>query len=361
MAGSENIKSRMRRSTQKSARPRALSTGSSMLNLACTGDIRYGFLTGHYYWFCGDSDSGKTFLCLTCFAEAANNPEFDGYRLIYDAPEGGALMDIERFFGRRVLERLEPPARCDDGTPRHSSIIQEFYFNVDDAVRDGRPFVYVLDSHDCLSSKEEATKFDEIKKAYRRGKEKKLTGTYGDGKAKFNSANLRKLMGPLESSGSILIVISQTRDSFSMFESGSASGGRALKFYATLQLWSTQAGKIKRNVRGKDRQLGINAKVRVKKNRATGRDRSVLVPIYHSVGIDDTGSMVDYLISEGVWKAEKGVVTVTGLGPEFTAKYESLIRQIEDEDRIQDLKDLTESTWQEIEQACEVERRRRYE
>ncbi len=348
-----------------------LSTGSTCLNLACTGDPDKGFAAGHFYWLVGDSDSGKTFLSMTCFAEACINPEFDDYRIIYDAPEGGALMDIRKFFGRRVAERLEAPRYGEDGDRMDSQTIQDFYFNVDDANKKGKPYIYVLDSHDCLSSKEEADQFAKMKVAMRKGRKtdedgKKLKGSYGDGKAKFNSSNLRTLMGPLAKSGSILIVISQTRDSFDPFVDSTVSGGRALKFYATLQLWSSQAGKIKKRVNKRDRVLGTYCKVRIKKNRVVGRDRSVVVPIYTSVGIDDVGGCVDYLVSEGVWKKKKeesdnSDITVTGLGPDQVLTREETVQMIEEEGLFPDLKELVRSTWEEIEQKCTVKRKSRYE
>ena len=65
-----------------------LGTGSTLLNLACTGKLQGGFLKGHYYSVVGDSSSGKTFLALTCFAEAAINKNFKEFRLIYVLAEG---------------------------------------------------------------------------------------------------------------------------------------------------------------------------------------------------------------------------------------------------------------------------------
>jgi hypothetical protein len=340
----------------------ALSSGSSMLNLACTGKIDGCFLPGHYYFLVGSSDSGKTFLSLTLLAEAANNPEFDDYRFIYDAPEGGALMDIRRFFGVKVAERLESPEVDENGVGRNSETSEEFYYHVDDALKGKRPCIYILDSQDCLSTKAEIDKFKKTKSAFRNGTAKDQAGSYGDGKAKSNSANLRRLMGPLARTGSILIIISQERDSFDMFEKSTHSGGRSLKFYATLQLWSTCAGKISKTVKGKPRQLGVNSKVRVKKNRVTGRDRTVLVPIYHSYGIDDVGSMVDYLIAEGVWKETDGKVRVTGLGPDWpSGRKEKVIQRIENDGLVDDLKELVASTWQDIEDACVLDRKPRYE
>lgn len=351
-----------------------LSSGSTLLNLACTGDPDGCFACGHYYLFVGDSDSGKTFLTLTAFAEATIDKRFKKYRLIYDAPEGGALMDLERFFGHRVAERLEPPGRSDSGEAIHSETIEDFYFNVDDALRDGRPFVYVLDSQDSLTSREERLHFAKTKKSVRSGKsDREIKGSYGDAKAKVHSRCLRRLIGPLEQSGSILIIINQTRDSFDIFSPSTYSGGRALKFYATLQLWSSQAGKIMKPVLKKQRQLGIRAKVRVKKNRVTGRDRTVTIPIYHSVGIDEIGSMIEYLVSERYWKLAKGgeeggadgikptaKIVVTDLGPVFQATVEDLVAKIEKENLVEDLREIVTQVWTTVEQQCTIVRRNKY-
>jgi hypothetical protein len=82
-----------------------LSTGSTLLNLACSGKVSGGFIKGHYYHFVGDSSSGKTFLCLTCLAEAAINPHFDDYQLIHDDAENGSLFDFGKFFGPKMAGR----------------------------------------------------------------------------------------------------------------------------------------------------------------------------------------------------------------------------------------------------------------
>jgi RecA/RadA recombinase len=336
-----------------------LSTGSTILNLACTGDPNAGFLKGHYHFVVGDSVSGKTFLSLTCLAEASIKPTFDDYRFIYDGGEGGALMNIKRFFGRGVADRLEPPALGDDELPVYSETVEEFYYHVDDAIEANKPFIYIQDSMDSLSSDAEASKFEERKKAHREGKD--TSGAYGDNKAKINSAYLRKVIGPLRDTGSILIVINQTRDSFDMFTRKTRSGGHALKFYATLELWSSVAGKIERQVRGKKRQLGIKCKIAVKKNRVTGRERTIVIPIYHSHGIDNTGSCIDYLIEEGFWKERRGVIEVEGLGPTFKAKREKLVQKIEGEGLEEDVAELVGQVWNDVEKACEVKRKRRYE
>jgi len=336
-----------------------LSTGSTLLNMACTGKPYGGFLKGHYFFIVGDSASGKTFLSLTCFAEAAINRHFDNYRLIFDNVEGGALMSLRKFFGKGVADRLEPPAVDDEGKPVYSATIEDFYFHVDDAQKIGKPFVYVLDSMDALSSLYEKKKFDEKKKASRGGPVAK--GDYGDGKAKSNSTMLRKVLSGIHKTGSILILISQTRDNVGggPFEPSKVrSGGRALKFYCGLELWSSVRGVIKKTVKGKPRKIGVKVKVQVQKNRIQGKDRTIELPIHYSMGIDDLGSCVDFLVEEDHWPATNGMIVADDL--DLKGKRETLIRKIEAGGLERDLRELVTDVWNEIEKACEVIRKPRY-
>jgi len=338
-----------------------LSTGCTLLNLSMTGRPEGGWVAGHYFLFVGDSDSGKSWFMHTTMAEASINPAFDEHRLIYDNTEVKSLMDISRYFGQRCADRIEPP-RVADGEPVFSQTTEEFYYHLDDAVEDGRPFIYILDSQDSLSSERESTKFDK-QKAKARGKKVQVSdGDYSDGKAKSHSANLRQFMGPLARMNSLLIVVNQSRDSFSMFERDSYSGGRALKFYAVAQLWSYHAGMLQREFRGIKRQLGIRSRVKVKKNHITGRMGDVEVPIYHSHGIDDVGCNVDYLLAEGIWaKNKKGIIKATGIGPAMELQREKLIRQIEEKGLEEDLAELVGETWKGVEEATAVKRKSRYE
>lgn len=341
-----------------------LSTGSTLLNLACTSNWKGGLVQGKYFFFVGDSASGKTFLTLTCLAEASINPAFDNYRFIYDDVEGGALMDIEKYFGVKVAERMEPPRRDKDGTPIFSRTIEEFYFNLDDALSGEKPCLYILDSMDGLSSEPELDKFQERKIAARKGKD--VAGSYGDGKAKTNSMGIRTSLSKLRDTGSILILINQTRDNVGggLFEAKKTrSGGHALTFYATIELWSSVAGKIKKTVRGTQRVIGVNCRVRVKKNRVTGRERTVEIPIYYSMGIDDVGSCVDYLVREKQWsKAEKGgsINTKDDLGLEKPLSRKELIKTIESKGLEQEVRSLVAEVWADIESACEENRKKRY-
>lgn len=351
-----------------------LSTGSTLLNLVCSGKVSGGFLKGGYYYIVGDSTSGKTFLALTCFAESTLHEAFKDHRLIFDDAEDGAQMDYEDFFGARTAERIEPPATYPDGSPRFSESIEELYFNLDDAIKDGRPFIYVLDSQDALSSEDEDKKFQQLKKAHKRrsgedegeGEGEKIKGSYGDGKAKKHSGWLRKAVSRLRKSGSIIIFIGQSRDNPAAGPFGSPktrSGGRALRFYAQVEVWATPVGQIKNNIKGKDRQQGIYTALETKKNRFTGKLRSVTVPIYWSYGFDDLGSCVNWLIYEGHWKSkgksERGK-TVTAPEFNFSGAKEKLIQQIQDNGEERKLRKIVAQVWNEIEEACAIKRKKRY-
>ena len=341
-----------------------LSTGSTQLNLACTGFPNRGFAKGHYYFVVGDSISGKTWLTLTCLAEASINSHFDKHRFIFDNTEDGALMDIKKFFGEKVFLRIEWPGQ-------HPSItVEDFYFNVDDALKKKEPFIYIMDSMDSLSSKAEIVKFGKLKTARRTGKE--TTGTMTDGKAKVNSAMLRRVIGDrLKNSNSILIIINQTRDKMNagqFEEKRTRSGGHSLKFYASLEMWSSVKERIWKVVRGKKRQIGVQCKIKVKKNRFTGKERIIVIPIYHSMkskdgsfhgGIDDVGSCIDYLLDEEHWKIVKGTIKAKEF--KFEGSKNKLIRIIEYKGYEKDLQELVGDVWNEIEDASNIQREKRYE
>jgi len=334
-----------------------LSTGSTLLNLAISGKPDCGFIKGKYFWLVGDSTSGKTFLSLTCLAEASINPNFEDYDFIHDDVEGGSLMDITRFFGKEVARRVRAPRKAKDGSPLYSANIEDFYFNLDDAFDTGKPFIYILDSMDSLSSEYEKKKFKAGKNATRKGK--KTTGSFGDGKAKKNSENVRQLLAPLRKSGSILIIISQTRANFDFgFEKKTHAGGHSLKFYACVELWSSVRGKIEKTIKKKSRQIGSICKIRTKKNRVSGRDRAVEVPIYHSFGIDETGSCIDYLVDELHWGLKGTKIKAKEFDVVLTRA--KLIKYIEDNDMILDLREIVGDVWNEIEKACSIKRKQRY-
>ena len=335
-----------------------LSTGSTMLNLACSDNPSYGFIKGGYYLIVGDSRSGKTWLSLSCMAEAANNLQFKDYRFIYDNGEGGAMMNLEKFFGKKMASRIEPPEIDKRGNAVHSYFLEDFYYHVNDALKKEQPFIYVQDSADVLTSHAEEKKFNEQKTAHRKGKTP--PGKMTDGKAAVNSQDLRQLITPLRQTGSILIIINQTRSNLGFgYAEKTQSGGKALTFYAQIVMWSSVKGKIIKSIKGKPRQIGTYCEVRIQKNRITGKDRRVIVPIYWSCGIDDIGACVDFLVDENHWNQNGNTIEATEL--DLAKTREPLIRTIEHKGLERDLREIVADVWAEIESACEIKRKPRYE
>ncbi len=337
-----------------------VSSGSTLLNLACADNPSIAFLKGGYYYLVGDSASGKTWLSLSCFAEACLNPAFDDYRLVFDDVEGGALMDIEHYFGREVARRLEPPCVDKNGDWSNSSSIESFYYNVSGLCSKGRPFIYVLDSQDGLTSKASDKKFRDQRNASRNGE--KITGSFGDGKAKYHSEHLRSVLAGVRDLGSILIIIGQTRDSLGYgFNPKTRSGGKALRFYAHLEIWSSVGKKLEKLRHGRKRVVGVKCIVEVKKNRLTGkvgRDRSVALPIYYGLGIDDVGSCVDFLVMEKHWSKCDGVVVASDL--RIKGPRRRVVAYIEDKGLEPRLREIVGETWKQIEEECLVKRKARY-
>jgi RecA/RadA recombinase len=341
-----------------------LSTGSTLFNLALSGHARGGWLAGSYNLFVGDSSSGKTFLAITALAEACYNKRFKDYALVYDAVEDGALMEVARFFGPRLAARLEPPARDSEGEELHSHTIEDFYFNLYNRLSQG-PCIYVEDSMDALSSKAEQSKFQERRKASSKGEAalKNVKGDYGMDKAKINSGYIRQIRPLLRDTGSILVIISQTRDNVDPFgyETRTRAGGRAMKFYAHTEAWTKRVGTHRAKYGEMDLQTGIVVQIDTRKNRLSGKEWSIQVPIYHTYGVDDIGSCIDFLVKVKRWaKADKGgIITATDF--ELKGTREKLVGKIEQADRTRELKGIVEDAWKEMEDHVAIKRKPRYE
>lgn len=294
----------------------------------------------------------NTFFSMTCFAEAVRNPEFEDYRLIHMDPEDGASMDKAAFFGRAVADRIESP---------EIETVEDMYDVLAAALKEGKPFIAVVDSNDALQSRK-WLKLMEKNRGKRQADANADEGqSYGTEKAKAHSDHLRITRNRLRKTGSILIIISQTRQTIgfgAMFNPKTRAGGNALKFFADLEIWTSVKGKIKSKVFGKDRQSGMEILVAVKKNRITGRKHKMVVPFLDDHGIDDTGGCVKYLIEEGYWKgSDKKVVA-----PEFDhdGSVESLVRTIEGGNKESKLRKLVGNVWREILRKSTIKRKQRY-
>ena len=327
-------------------------TGSTLLNLVLSDEISGGWQMGKIANLIGDSSSGKTFIAYSMLAECCYDERFKNHRLIYDDVEAASEFNIGELFGK-LEERIEPPGVA-DGEPVYSDTIQDFHYNVIDAIKEKQPFIYVLDSLDALDAKEDQEKIVELMKAHKKGI--KAPGTYGMAKPKAMSSILRNIKRSLKDSNSFLLIVSQVRDNIDPMSRAkkTRSGGRALKFYCTHEVWVAHLGAIK----SKGLVVGTSSLLKCSKNKLTGKVRECQFDIFYDYGIDDISSMVDFLVDIGVWKKKKQTIIANGFG--ISAGRQKLIRTIEEDNLYDDLREMVGTAWRVRESEVKLNRKRKY-
>jgi recombination protein RecA len=334
-------------------------TGSALLNLALSDRADGGFLTGKIANIIGDSSSGKTFQALTLLAEAAHDPRFDNYLLIYDDAEAACEFDFVKLFGQKTADRILPPS-LDRENPGYSITLTGLQSNIRRLLKGDKPFIYIQDSLDVLTTEAELKHAEELQKAHESGKEAK--GTYGMEKAKQASILLRLIAADIKKTDSLVIIISQTRDNIDpmSFQRKTRAGGRALTFYCSMEMWLAVAKKLAININDRKRNIGIVSRIKITKNKFNGKMREIDVPILYSFGVDDIGACVDFLIAEKHWaKSESGRVDAH----EFQASLfrDKLVEVIDSKGWTDRLHQITEKVWNGIEEQLEGKRKPKYE
>lgn len=331
-----------------------LPTGSTLLNLALSDTNQGGWRKGTMVNIIGDSSAGKSFVALTTLAEMNTYSKLDDYSLIYDDVENANSFNMEYLFGESFENRIITPGSDDEGEDTPSDMIEDFQLNLIRAL-DAGPCAYCLDSFDALNAEADEKKSMEMLEAREKGKQ--IAGTYGMAKAKKSSEILRQIVRRLKKSESLLTIVSQTRDNVDpmSFQKKVRAGGRALKFYATHELWLANGGAIK----SKDRIIGVKCKVKISKNKLTGKVREVEFPIYYDYGIDDIGSCVDFLLKEKYWDGNGKKIISNGLDIEPCSRA-SLIKQIERKRLEQQVSSMVGKVWHEIEESLRLHRKPKY-
>lgn len=334
-------------------------TGSALLNLALSDRADGGFLTGKIANIIGDSSSGKTFQALTLLAEAAHDPRFDNYLLVYDDAEAACEFDFVKLFGQKTADRILPPS-LDPEEPGHSATLTGLQSNLRRLLKGDKPFIYIQDSFDALTTEAELKHAEELQKAHESGKEAK--GTYGMEKAKQASILLRLIAADIKKTDSLVIIISQTRDNIDpmSFQRKTRAGGKALYFYCSYECWLAVAQKLTTSINDKKRNVGIVSRIKVTKNKFNGKVREIDLPIFYNYGVDDIGACVDFLIAEKHWqKTGSGRIDAR----EFSVSLfrDKLVEMIDAKGWIDRLHQITEKVWGEIEAQLGTKRKPKYE
>lgn len=311
----------------------------------------------------GGSQSGKTVLALTTFAEVNLFPRFDEYEFVFDDIERSVNFDLQMLFGPGCSQRIQPPRRDKNGEPVYSNAVQDFEGHVLQWCRKSRPFIYVGDSLDALTSDEEIER--EYKKALLREtnpeKLKELAGAYKTEKARIIGETLRMINGAIKNTRSVLIMIQQERDKIgtSWGRESTTSGGRAPFFYSFHQVWLSRIAALTHTVGGTKLRVGSASRAEVVKNKLTGKERTVEIDIYNDYGVDDVGGCVDFL-SKNHWKKASDQ---TYEAPEFntTGTTRTIVRAIESQSAEMVMRELVGAVWQEREERARLaDRKRRF-
>jgi len=316
--------------------PGLIPTGSTLLNLALSDDPYGGYPLGSMVNLVGDRDSGKTFLAWNMMAEVVRARDFDKYTLVYDDVEGKLRIPLARLFGQSI-------GRVDRDNP--SDTMEEVYRKVNGMLKKKERFIYVMDSMDALTDKDEKAKED-------------LERNY-PAKPRLFSQFMRKVCGELTKQESFFLVVSQVRDAIGVMfgDKHNRSGGRALGHYCIMEPWLAVKGREKR----KEREVGVKVRAKVKKNHLTGKLREVELTILQDYGVDDIGSMIDWLVDEGFWKKAKGA-SIIDTGGDFPNGARDKIRKyIDDSGKISDLIKITADSWMALEESIKTDLRPRYE
>jgi recombination protein RecA len=227
-----------------------------------------GFPLGRISEVFGAEGTGKTTLCLHAIAQAQK----EGYNALF--------IDAEHAISEERMAAL--------GVDKNRLVLsqpqsgEEALEIVEMAARDKHFRLVVVDSVAALIPKVEI--------------EKEMGDSVMGVHARLMSQSMRKLTAPVARSKIALIFTNQVRAKIgTFFPTDETTGGRALKFYASLRIKTQFIGAIKE---GKERVSG-NYRITVVKNKLATPFKEVVLEL-NQYGFDEMGLLVEALVDAGV-------------------------------------------------------------
>ena len=257
----------MRLGTDRKIQVDAIPTGAFNLDAAIgVGGIPKGRVTEIY----GPESSGKTTLALTIIAQAQKQ---GGNAVFIDAEHA-----LDAKYAHRLGVDIESLHVAQPDTGEEALEIAEHL------VRSGAVDVIVIDSVAALVPKAE------------------IEGEMGDShmglQARLMSQALRKLTGTISKSKTTVIFINQIRMQIGVMFGNpeTTTGGRALKFYASVRMDIRRIGAIKEG----DSVIGSRVKVKVVKNKVAAPFREAEFDILYNEGISRPGELLDLAVERNL-------------------------------------------------------------
>lgn len=319
----------------------SIHSGSTLLNLALTGNANGGWKLGRVSNIVGDKSSGKTLLAIEAATLFIKHPPAGVTpRVVY--------YEAEAAFDQAYAAELGMPV--DKVDFRQGETIEELFkalTEVCDSTKKSEGTLVILDSLDAITSAADLKK-DFGKQDY-------------DRKAQKLSELFRKLVRPMEEANVHLMVISQVRENISSLPFApkyKRSGGKALDFYCTHILWLAEIKKLKSSAT--DQVYGVEVQCKVTKNKVSKPFRTVSFPLIFEYGVDNIDSMLKYLSDKNIPK-EVRVEKASGgyyLYDGQKMRLNEIVDHIETTPGLyQDLIDRSQTAWDFIEEKTKVNRR----